>query len=60
MTLIKSICCNYSDITEYVDEPINDLDSTDSPTFKSGLDIVLSTIKPATNATTAKRQRPAS
>ena len=42
MKRIQSISCNDSDITEYVDEPIRDLDSTDSPIFKSGLDIVLS------------------
>ena len=54
---IKSISCNDSGIVEYVGEPIKDLDSTDSPTFISGLGIVLSPVKPAINATTTEKAR---
>ena len=57
MKPLKSVSCNDSNLTEYTEESIGDLDSADTLIFKFRLDIVLPLIEPTTNAMTTTKTK---
>ena len=55
---IKSVTCNGSDLTDFIiDDPdykLHTMNSTNTPIFKKGIDILLTLVEPAPTTTTKK------